>query len=114
MVLAAKIQVYATPILCLIWLAGFVFALVKFRVSPRVSILLIVGFFFAALGQTLDAMNLIMSSGNNMMQSMALFQGSLRLIRSILNYAPSIFSIFSWGLILFAFVTAIGKKKNES
>ncbi|MBK6795036.1 MAG: hypothetical protein IPG80_21390 [Anaerolineales bacterium] len=42
MVLAAKIQVYATPILCLIWLAGFVLALVKFRVSPRASVLFII------------------------------------------------------------------------
>ena len=112
MVLAAKIQVYVTPILCLIWLAGFVLALVKFRVSPRVSILLIVGIFLAALGQTLDVINLL--TVNNMDQLISFFPGSLRTIRSILNYAPSIFSVLSWGLILFAFVTAMSKKKNES
>ena len=112
MVLAAKIQVYATSILCLIWLAGFVLALVKFRVSPRASVLFIIALFFAALGQTLDVINLL--TVNNMDQLISFFPGSLRTIRSILNYTPSIFSVLSWGLILFAFVTVMGKKKNES
>ena len=111
MVLAAKIQVYATPILCVIWLAGMVLALMKWRISPRTSILMIVGLFFAALGQTLDSINLLMSSGNNLMQSMTLFQGSFRLFKSILNYAPSIFNVLSWVLVFSAFFTVFGKEK---
>lgn len=112
MVLAAKIQVYVTPILCLIWLAGFVLALVKFRVSPRASIFLILGMFLAALGQTLNAINLL--TVNNTDQLIAIFPGSLRTIRSILNYAPSFFSVLAWGGVFFAFVAAMGNKKNES
>lgn len=116
MVLAARIQVFTTPILCVIWLAGLVLALVKFRISPRASILLIVGLFLAAFGQTLDALHLLsMDSSNNISQLMISIPGSFRLLKTIFNYAPSIFSIFAWGLILFAFVTAMGKeKKNES
>lgn len=111
MVPAVQAQIFTTPILCIIWLAGFVLAIIKFRTSPRVAILFIAALIFAIIGQSLEALFLLTVS--NMDVTIRLFPGSLRIVRTILNYAPSIFDVLSWALIFAAFFSVLAKK-NES
>lgn len=104
-----------TAVLCLVWLSGFVAALLSWKNSPRISMLIGAALIFTACGQLSEAIFFTVNNDTQLLKTFFELGKTGTYISRALIFAKSAMPILSWVIILLAFYMLPRKQdQNES
>ncbi|MFN8400566.1 MAG: hypothetical protein U0X74_11155 [Anaerolineales bacterium] len=113
--MAANLYYIVTALLCLTWLLGLVVALISWKRSPRISMLVGAGVIFTACSRISDTMFFAINTNPQFLKMLLEMGKTGSFLNRILLYTQPIGQTLAWILILIAFYLLTKQpKQNES